>query len=97
MEGKFSINKNTVEQYKIRHSSGSCWADIVLDSGDGCGRIQIASDFGDWQYYWGSCGCSFKKFLTEIDMGYFAGKVGESDWFDIDATGAVRINSDIRI
>lgn len=86
MDGQFSITKSTVEQYKIRHTSGMYWADIVLDFAAGCGRVQIASDYGSWQNYWGACGCSFKKFLTEIDMGYFAGKVGETDWFDMDAT-----------
>lgn len=87
MDGQFSITKSTVEQYKIRHTSGMYWADIVLDFGDGYGRVQIASDYGSWQNYWGACG-SFKEFLTGIDMYYFANKVGEANWFDIDATRA---------
>ncbi|MEG0797064.1 MAG: hypothetical protein RR397_11270 [Odoribacter sp.] len=95
MDGKFSITKSTVEQYKIRHTSRMYWADIVLDSGNECGRLQIASDYGSWQNYWSSCGCSFKKFLPKIDMQYFAEKVGENDWFDIDATRA-RIYQDIK-
>ncbi|NDV94852.1 hypothetical protein D0T84_07960 [Dysgonomonas sp. 521] len=91
---EFTINKSQCELYKIRHQSGMYWADITLDYKDKTGRIQIASDYGSWQNYWGACGCSFKEFLTKIDMWYFAGKVGESDWFDSDATHK-RIKKDI--
>ena len=86
MEKQFKITKSTVEQYKIRHESGMYYADIVLDHNGEKGRIQIASDYGSWQNYWGSCGCSFKEFLTRIDMWYFAGKVGENNWLDFEAT-----------
>jgi len=85
-KGVFTIEKSTVECYKIRHSSGMCWADITIDSNGNTGRIQIASDYGSWQYYWGACGCPFKKFLGKIDMEYTADKFGESKWFDIDKT-----------
>lgn len=82
MDPKFSITKSKVECYKIRHTSGMYWADITIDSNGTTGRIQVASDYGDWQNYWGACGCLFKQFLTEIDMHYTAGKFGESKWFD---------------
>lgn len=95
MEKKeFKITKSTTELYKIRHESGMYWADIIVDDQDKRGRIQIASDYGSWQNYWGDCGCSFKEFLTKIDIGYFAGKVGEQDWFDQEATHS-KIKQDI--
>ena len=81
----YTITKCTVECYKIRKSTG-LWADINIDEEENTGRIQIASDYGSWQYYWGPCGKSFKKFLIGLDIGYASGKFGESDWFDLDAT-----------
>lgn len=83
---EFSITKSLCEIYKIRHESGMYWANVTLDYDGEKGRVQIASDYGTWSNYWGSCGCSFKEFLTRIDMYYFAEKVNESEWFDSDAT-----------
>lgn len=82
----FSINRTKCELYKIRHKSGMYWADITLDYTESTGRIQIASDYGDWQNYWGACGCGFKEFLTRLDIFYTAGKFGCSNWFDINKT-----------
>lgn len=80
-EDKFTITKTTVECYKIRHLSGM-WSDITIDAKEETGRIQIASDYGEWQFYWGSCGMPFKKFLASLDKHYVAGKFGASRWFD---------------
>lgn len=82
MEGKYSIEKSTCELYKFRHVSGYYWADITIDSKGETGRIQIASDYGSWQHYWGACGMPFKKFLKKIGIHYFAGKVREYEFFD---------------
>jgi hypothetical protein len=82
----YTVTKSTVECYKIRHPSGMYWADITIDASDRSGRIQIASDFGDYQRYWGACGKSFKEFLCSLDMHYAAGKFGANDWFDHDKT-----------
>ncbi len=71
---KYKITKSTCEVYKLRHECGMYWADITLDCGEKSGRIQIASDYGTWQNYWGCCGCSFKEFLTRLDVEYTAGK-----------------------
>lgn len=81
MENQYTITKSRVEIYKIRHATGGCWADIVLDCGENSGRIQVASDFGDWQYYWGACGEDFKTFLIGLDMDYVAGKTGNDQYF----------------
>ncbi|NDW19455.1 hypothetical protein D0T53_11120 [Dysgonomonas sp. 216] len=62
------------------------WADITLAYEGNTGRIQIASDYGSWQNYWGACGSSFKVFLTKLEMEYTATKFGADDWFDLDAT-----------
>ena len=83
------ITKSTVICYKIRFKESSLWADITIDENDKAGRLQIASDFGDWQYYWGSCGESFKKFLIGLDIHYTAGKFGADRWFDLDKTIAL--------
>lgn len=91
---KFQITKSTTELYKIRHESGMYWADIIVDDQDKRGRIQIASDYGSWQNYWGDCGYSFKEFLTKIDIGYFAGKIRETDYFDHQAS-CTKIITDI--
>lgn len=85
MENEFSVTKTTVECYKIRGKRGA-WADIVVDSNGNAGRIQIASDYGSWEHYWGSCGVGFKKFLIGLDIHYAAGKFGEGRWFDHEAT-----------
>lgn len=84
----FSIIKSTVECYKIRSKENSTWADIVIDSKENStnGRIQIVSDYGDYQYYWSACGMPFKKFLIELEKGYFASKVGADKYFDNAAT-----------
>jgi hypothetical protein len=82
----FTIEKSAVECYKIRNSE--VWADITIDANESTGRIQIASDYGSWQYYWGACGKPFKQFLTELDKYYAASKFGASRWFDSEKTVA---------
>lgn len=81
---EFTIEKSKVECYKIRHpKTGMYWADITIDTpGEKRGRIMIASDYGDWQYYWGSVGGGFKDFLCHINIGYVAGKFGADRHFD---------------
>jgi hypothetical protein len=86
METSLKVSKSTVECYKIRSDKNSFWADITIDANGNAGRIQIASDYGDWQYYWGSCGSSFKEFLVKLNLEYVAHKFGESSWFDLDKT-----------
>lgn len=75
-----------VEKYTIRHSTGKYWADIVLDCRENSGRIQVASDFGDWQCFFGACGEDFKKFLIGLDLHYLAGKTGNDQCFDLKNT-----------
>jgi hypothetical protein len=84
--GNFSIKKEIVECYKIRHSTGKYWADITIDAKEQTGRIQIASDFGSYQNYWGACGCNFKDFLAKLDIEYAAGKFGANKHFDSEKT-----------
>lgn len=83
---KPEITKTQVQCYKIRYPNGSYWADITLDIGDYSGRISISSDYGNWANYWGSCGKDFKDFLCKIGIDYFAGKIGEDRFFDLEAT-----------
>ena len=87
----YNISTTKTETYKIRWKGEGYgyWADITLDPNETGGRIQIASDFGNWQSYWGStgkCDNSFKRFLCRIDIEYTAGKFGCSRYFYKDAT-----------
>lgn len=80
----FAVAKTSVELYKIRHTSGCYWADITIDAHDRGGRISIASDYGNWQNYWGAAGSDFKQFLGEISEHYAASKFGAEPWIDVD-------------
>ncbi len=83
----YTFSKSKVDCYKLRDkTSGMYWADITVDAHENTGRIQIASDFGDYQYYWGSCGRPFKEFLTRLNIVYASSKFGADKWFDLDAT-----------
>jgi hypothetical protein len=79
-----TVTKKTLECYSIR--ANKTWAEISLDCGNKSGRLQIASDYGSWQYYWGAAGVPFKEFLLGLNIQYTAGKFGESRWFDHEAT-----------
>lgn len=80
------LTKKQIESYQIRFEDSFYWADINIDCDENSGRIQIASDFGDWQYYFGSCGKSFKNFLIGLDIDYLARKFGVDSVLDMDAT-----------
>ncbi|GAA4392126.1 hypothetical protein [Hymenobacter koreensis] len=85
MDKQFTITKSTVECYKLR-AEGGYWADVTIDANGNTGRIQIASDYGSWQNYWGACGCDFKTFLASISYDYAASKFGVKEWLDVDST-----------
>lgn len=80
---ELTITKQNVVCYKLRHPSGMYWADITLDINQDKkgGRISIASDYGDWQRYWGATN-NFKEFLSKIHIDYAAGKFGCDKHFD---------------
>lgn len=80
------LTKSIIESYKLRFDDHFYWADINIDALDKSGRIQIASDYGDWQYYFGSCSINFKEFLINLNIDYLANKFGENKWFDLDKT-----------
>lgn len=80
--------KNSIQCYRLRFKGDMIWANIYLDentNGDG-GALLIRSDYGSWDYYWGSCGCTLKQFLCKIDNEYFIRKLmhGKPDEFDYD-------------
>ncbi len=83
---EYTVEKSTVECYKLRMPDGMYYADITIDCEGKAGRISIASDFGNWSTYWGSAGPSFKEFLLEINMDYFASKVGEDNKLNFERT-----------
>jgi hypothetical protein len=81
----YTFTKKTVECYQFRNLKEG-WADITIDAHEKSGRISIASDFGDYQYYWGACGTSFKELLASLDIHYAAGKFGADKFFDLEST-----------
>lgn len=86
LDKAYTVEKTTVECYKLRHKSGMYWADITIDSKLKGGRIQIASDYGSWQNYWGATCDNFKEFLISLDIHYAAGKFNADRYFDIEKT-----------
>ena len=80
------VTKQNVVVYQLRELGRGGWADITIDEGEKSGRISIASDWGNWSNYWGACGESFIDFICDLDIHYFAGKVGMNRWIDADAT-----------
>lgn len=81
----FTVEKSTVELYKIR-SNDFAWADITIDAHGRAGRISVASDYGNWQNYWGACGSDFKTFLSQISESYAATKFSAEERIDVDGT-----------
>lgn len=62
------ITKIKTETYSL--SGNSTWGKINLDIKDETVNVMITSDFGDYNYYWGSCGSNPKEFLASIDKQY---------------------------
>jgi hypothetical protein len=84
---RFATTKSTIECYKIRSTDGGfAWADITIDANGTTGRIQIASDYGNWQNYWSHCGTDFKSFLGRINSQYAAEKFSAQPWIDVAGT-----------
>lgn len=83
-----TITKSEVTCYKMRYPGHDYWADITLDVNKEVpgGRISIASDYGNWTYYWGAPGDNFKLFLSRLNIQYAAGKFGSDKWFDHEKT-----------
>lgn len=81
-----TITKSTATVYRIRNLPRGGWANITIDAAEEHGRIQIASDYGDWQNFWSHCGGPFRDFLAQLEIGYVAGKFGADRWFDAEGT-----------
>jgi len=85
---EYNVKKSQATVYQFREKgTGFNWADITITEGETRGfRIQIASDYGDWQYFWGAPGGGWRKFLTTITKEYVADKFGEDEEFNLEAT-----------
>lgn len=77
--GDYQFNKSTMERYDIRLNGESAWrcqwANISISSD---GMFNAQTDCGDFNYYWGSFGDCFKKFLVDIcskDSSYLYSKI----------------------
>jgi hypothetical protein len=79
----YKLTKSTMERYDIRLQGEDhwrcAWATISI-SDDGVFNAQ--TDCGNFNYYWGSPGKSFKSFLMDIcskDTNYLYRKIARSD------------------
>jgi hypothetical protein len=72
------FHESNIEVYRLREFSNThTWADIYIDAPPDAqfGAIMIRSDYGSWDYFWGSCGMPFKEFITSnMDKTYLIGK-----------------------
>jgi hypothetical protein len=70
--------------YSIRRAP-CLWARIWITD-DGC--FSCLSDYGNYGHWWGSPGCEFRRFLTQVDSYYLTTKLqnGERDEYDGEAT-----------
>lgn len=66
------VTKKVSELYEVRQANGrgSKWADFNLVCGESSVRICINSDYGNFAYVWGACGCNPKEFLIDLDFQY---------------------------
>lgn len=81
------ITKKNIQVYQLRKfKESNIWADIYLDENkDGSGgALTIRSDYGSWDYYWGSCGRTLKEFICGIGVDYLMNKLGSRSEFDYD-------------
>lgn len=74
----------TTRFYSVR-AQPCLWARIWITDD---GSFSCLSDYGNYGYWWGSPGCEFRRFLTQVDSHYLTGKLqnGERDEYDGDAT-----------
>ena len=81
------ITKKNLQVYRLRNFKDSTiWADIYIDeNGDRTGgALTIRSDYGSWDYYWGSCGKTLKEFICGIGIDYLMNKLSSRNEFDYD-------------
>lgn len=68
------IKKTLTETYTLK-DDGCLWAKINIDCGEQSVNVMISSDYGEYNYFWGSTGSNPKQFLTDIDMYYGMNKL----------------------
>jgi hypothetical protein len=83
-----NLTKKVIEQYAYimgdKDETTCMWADFNVEDCGTAGRLSIHSDFGDWNYYWNSCGKPFKQFLTGLNDDYLMSKLGKREVFIVD-------------
>ena len=79
--------------YKLRNIEGGCsYALITLtDLHENAGSISIDSDYGSWNYMWGSMGSDIRGFLLRTSKDYLINKLtmnnrADRDVFDFEKT-----------
>lgn len=86
MENEVTFTKSpAAETYTLRWTKKSWWAVITIDTSNGI--FMVMSDFGSYNYRWGSPGKSFKEFLIglEKDPSYLLKKISSME-FDPEGT-----------
>lgn len=85
IERTLTVKKKQTETYKLSYNYGSFgYANFTLDElGPKSGSLLIQSDYGSYDYQWGSCGVSFKEFLIKISPDYLLSKLGKRNEFNL--------------
>lgn len=98
---KVRLSTATVKKYLLRRMeesrSSDGWANFILDcpeEGAECGRLIINSDFGNWSYFWASCGTDMRRFLISLDQQYLAHKFEETRSFVAEQT-IINVKKDV--
>lgn len=96
-----NITKSSGLVYKIRDTDGCLgWADITInesffdhpESPQNPFRIHIASDWGNWTFFWSHPGKCWRSFLINISIDYAADKFGADSVYDHESTRKIHLN-----
>lgn len=71
--------KSNCEKYTLRFNDGWDYAIFTIDD---TGMFNCQSSFGNYGYYWGSFGESFKEFLCGLKGDYLLSKLCKREYFN---------------
>jgi len=83
------ITKKAAVVYSLRGLKHGGWAEVTIREWNKGGSFSCQSDFGDFNYIWGSIGVqTLREFLCDLNKGYFMKKTRQGRYmeFDFDKT-----------